>query len=71
MGAQSWQILGEAGGGAGVLPFQAGHQPAQTLLGVVGIDCLVKCSPVGGLDALVQFRALGQLREDVAQPVKP
>jgi hypothetical protein len=49
--------------------LQLADQRAQPPLGIGGVDRVVQRRPVGAANPLVQCRVVGQLRQEVPQPV--
>src|SRR5438270_1639689 len=66
---QRWQIIGQAGRGAGVLPLQVRDELAQPLLSVGRIARLVEDRPVRTLDLLMQTGPIRQFGDHIPQLV--
>ena len=58
MDAQRRQIVGQAGGGTGILLLQVRYELAQSLLGVGRIGRLVEDRPIRAFDLLMQTRSI-------------
>src|SRR5438270_12337464 len=66
---QRWQIIGQAGRGAGILPLQVRDELAQPLFSIGRVARRVEDRPVRSLDLLMQTGPNRQFGDTIPQPM--